>query len=318
MRADSPHAVVERDAYTARECATAQHGTRRGSFSNAEVHGEKMLKIRRRYRSRFHGEKGGGARSRCDSCSAPGFTLIELLVVIAIISLLISLLSPSLTRARDQARSIQCTSNLRQWGLATYLYAQDNNGEFPNASITIGWAGDERNIIWWSDILAPYVGLEDLGNPGRLLHRTSTTGLHRCPVRRDFNHHGFRDSPLEGESLPDYGFNRDLGIYINSNGVPNDNLNNVAQMISVVSQPSRTLLLVDDRRGVWGMIGRIGRTQYANPHCSVSFRHGGEQRANVLFVDGHVESMIQQGNDYLDIAHVTTNPHYTSTSRLWK
>jgi prepilin-type N-terminal cleavage/methylation domain-containing protein/prepilin-type processing-associated H-X9-DG protein len=57
------------------------------------------------------------------------FTLIELLVVIAIISLLVSILLPSLNRAKDLARSVTCLSNLRNSGMGIILYAQDNDGQ---------------------------------------------------------------------------------------------------------------------------------------------------------------------------------------------
>lgn len=59
------------------------------------------------------------------------FTLIELLVVVAIIALLISILLPSLSRAKNQARDAACMSNLRQLGFATTYYADDNGGRLP-------------------------------------------------------------------------------------------------------------------------------------------------------------------------------------------
>jgi len=57
-----------------------------------------------------------------------GFTLVELLVVIGIIALLISILLPSLNKARESARETQCLSNIRQWGLGYHMYAQNAKG----------------------------------------------------------------------------------------------------------------------------------------------------------------------------------------------
>src|SRR5262245_18267542 len=65
---------------------------------------------------------------RKTSCA---FTLVELLVVVAVIAILAALLLPALTSAKSKAQSTQCTSNLRQWGLAFRMHAYDNSEFLP-------------------------------------------------------------------------------------------------------------------------------------------------------------------------------------------
>jgi len=61
------------------------------------------------------------------------FTLIELLVVIAIIALLMAILMPVLSKAKDQSRTIGCRSNLKQYGIGLRMYLDDYDHDFPDA-----------------------------------------------------------------------------------------------------------------------------------------------------------------------------------------
>ncbi|MFN0137262.1 MAG: prepilin-type N-terminal cleavage/methylation domain-containing protein [Phycisphaerae bacterium] len=77
------------------------------------------------------------------------FTLIELLVVVAIISLLLSILLPSLQAGRRQARLAQCVSNMRQIKVAALMYTSDNRGYFAQTMETVS-APTPQTVSWWA------------------------------------------------------------------------------------------------------------------------------------------------------------------------
>jgi len=91
-------------------------------------------------------EAGPGRRGRLAWLRAAAFTLIELLVVIAIIAILAALLLPALGRAKRAAYRVQCSSNLRQWGTAIAMYANDNANYFPDNSLG-------EDLSWMSPLI---------------------------------------------------------------------------------------------------------------------------------------------------------------------
>ena len=100
-------------------------------------------------------------RKNCRSSQQPkkAFTLIELLVVIAIIALLLSILMPSLSKAKRVAQTVICRTRLKQMGLAFMLYANDNNDEFVTNDKP--WGVTEN---YWFYRISKYIDNIDDGN----------------------------------------------------------------------------------------------------------------------------------------------------------
>lgn len=83
-----------------------------------------------------------------------GFTLIELLVVISIIALLLAILMPALGKVKEKAKAVVCASQLKQFGMAWYMYAEDNNGSNIEYSDFTLWTQGK----FWFYQLGPYFG----------------------------------------------------------------------------------------------------------------------------------------------------------------
>ena len=145
-----------------------------------------------------------------------GFTLIELLVVIAIIALLISLLLPTLAKARDAAKQTVCLSNIRGMGTAGLLYAQDNKDKLWIAKVDNAgvYRPDPARMSGPSGNFTAWARLPDLQNAGRALQGLAYPYLGgaekagECPTnkRRSSNGQDHSELSLTAEVDFDYTF----------------------------------------------------------------------------------------------------------------
>ncbi|WP_435018034.1 DUF1559 domain-containing protein [Tundrisphaera sp. TA3] len=205
-----------------------------------------------------------------------GFTLIELLVVIAIIAVLIALLLPAVQAAREAARRIQCTNNLKQFGIALHNY-HDIHGRFPNGAMgrlpTTGrypGTGTNYRAAFCVSIM-PYVeqgaAFASFNANQNVLHATNQTtrmaklAVYQCPS----------DTPVVfGDPNPvdhkgNYGINFGPGPYYNPNqpgGVFSiaygaslaeitDGSSNTLAMSEILQVPSPLNGMVDRRGRIW-------------------------------------------------------------------
>lgn len=232
---------------------------------------------------------------RTRHCST-AFTLIELLVLLAIISVLIAILLPSLSAARENAKTVQCLSNLRQMATATLAYTHTSGGYYPLGYWNSSNSSTYTSMNWDYTTIKNLSTGQTIVQPGLLWMGGEIASVQQCP--------GY-DGKSNTASDPYTGYNYNTS-YI---GHGQNETVPAPLHISRMRRSAQCALFGDGE--YIGGANKFMRSPFPTPgDASFSSRAAGAQgfrhrgRTNVAYADGHAQSQSAR--------HTNTTPSQTS------
>jgi len=252
----------------------------------------------------------GAARSR-------GFTLIELLVVIAIIAILAAMLLPVLNKAKDKAKTANCLSNMRQWGIAELLYTGENSDVLPHDGMGVGGLypdspppppaqpfNGSRDQNQWFNLLPSLVNEQPLfkytANAGSSAKYNSTVipfpggmgKIYECPAATMPSSDLQNVSGKGGEGFFSYGMNIDLKrTWDPSSGTGGTLPYPKMPKTTTLQKPTATVLMLDMafNSSEWPFANLFYSVNPAGRWTVFPMRHSSKLGGILLFVDGHAK-----------------------------
>jgi prepilin-type N-terminal cleavage/methylation domain-containing protein/prepilin-type processing-associated H-X9-DG protein len=233
------------------------------------------------------------------------FTLIELLVVISIVSLLLAVLMPAMSRARQQGKTIVCLNNLRQMCIAAAAYTQTYDGYFPVAYYGEETTMGEIEYCW--DFTAIDESDEIRIEPGILWQGQTIEKIHQCPSFKG-------DSNTQCDPYTGYNYNTSYIGHGQGENIPKP------AKVNEVKKPANCALFGD---GQWEKgANKFMRAPLRSPaDRTFNGRYAGTQgyrhsdKTNVAWCDSHVVSWVQLYTNIEPVSQESSLRRYNEGNR---